>query len=133
MVFTLTTSGAVILKAGKNVSVDLVSGTTTGGLSAPDAMTIYLNEAEAEVGMLTNTDWIAAYSTLATNKQKAIDSVVGNFAAIGCISYDRSGYTVQGEADSMINVLRDVGLRILAGLKEIEKRSFMDSPNGESG
>ncbi len=117
---TIALSGPTLLKAGANVS----SVMTTGAAGEVDT---FIDQAESTVSVLSNKDWIAAYSGLSANIKLILEETVSNLAAIYCIQYDMSGYTSRGEAEDMISVLRDAALRNMSLLKNKNKQDFMDT------
>jgi len=114
MTTTLTSSGAVLAKAGANVSAVMSAD--------PDQLIdTWINQAEGAISVATKKDWVAAYATATPTSVKSIlDETASNLAAIYCINYDMSGYTSRGEAESMITVLRDGYLRNISILKQIK-------------
>lgn len=97
MAGTLCLSGAMLLKAGKNVSSDIsVSDTKCNS---------FINEAECYVIGATKTNWIDTYATLNADKKLILQEAVSNLAGIYAISYDMSGFTSRAEAELMISVL----------------------------
>ena len=120
----MTTSGAVVIKAGANVS-SVIQGEGLTGKDADTLINQFINEAESYVNVQTRFNWTDQYSSLNADVQKLLDETVSNIAAIYCIEYDMSGYTSRAEALTMINVLWDrVGLNIQF-LKNTEKTDFI--------
>ena len=125
MAVTLTSTGAVILKAGKNVSSDLISGSTSGGLTSEAAVNQLINQAESYINSVTRKDWVAAYSDLPTDKRKVLDKAVSDEAAMYCINYDPNGYGGLRVAEFLMDVLRDKVKQATDILKEKEKETFI--------
>lgn len=98
MVWTLTTSQAIILKAGD----DLRSGvSTSGGL-----MTLASDFAEAELAIRTQKDWVTDYSLIKTVLKPILSDVASDLGAIKLIGYDMGNYVGgTGQAVTKINVL----------------------------
>jgi len=119
MVTTLTSSGAVLAKAGANVS-SVIS------LDPNEYIDTWINQAEGIINVATKKDWVDAYATaLPAGTKLILDDAASNLAAIYAITYDMSGYTSRGEAESTINVLRDGFLRDISILKDI-KGEFLE-------
>ena len=116
---TIALSGPTLLKAGANVSSVM---TVDANLEVEN----FIEQAESAISVLSNKDWIAAYSGLSTNIKLILEEVVSNLAAIYCIQYDMSGYTSRGEAEDMISVLRDAAIRGMSLIKNKNKQDFMD-------
>ena len=113
----LTSSGAVFMKAGKNVSTDLISGTITGGTTSGVAVDEIINQAEHTVSAESRVDWVAQYAGLSANTKKILDRVASSLAAIDFIAYDPGEYTNLGEAQTKMNVLDNESKQGLEQLK----------------
>ena len=107
-------SGAVITKAGENVS-------TTLNTEYED---YFIPQAEALINLNSRYDWIANYAAVETNVKAILEQLCSDLAAIYAIQYDMSGYTSRGEAESMITVLRDRALHSLQLLKDQKGVTF---------
>ena len=120
MAETYCTSGAVVLKAGKNMSSD-ISGA---------AITTFINQAENFINGMMRIDYISGaktFSSLNANKQKLLEEAASNIAATYAIQYDMSGYTSRYEAEIMLDVLRDRANAAIELLKGKETTAFMES------
>lgn len=91
---TLTTSGAVKIKAGNAVSSDLTNS---------DYDTL-ISQAESFINVATRTNWTDSYSSLNEDVKKALEDAASSHAAVVAINYDMSGYTSRAEAQTMLNV-----------------------------
>lgn len=109
MSFTLCSSGAIVIKAGKNVDT---TASTSGAI-----LEQYSNEAEADVNTLTGYDWVSNYANIGANYKQALASACSNLAGSYLIWYDPSGYTSRGEAQDMTNILHDRAMRIITAMK----------------
>ncbi len=115
------------MKAGKNVSADLTTGTTVTGITADAAWTEFINQAESAINVITRKDWVTVYATLSADVKKILDETVSNQAAQYGISYDMSGFSTRREAETMLDVL-DAGLkRGLSILKDIKRQEFANA------
>lgn len=92
---TITTSGAIILKAGKNVNATLTGANYD----------TYIEQGEGKLSALTKFDIAGNWATMSG---AAIAPILMEYAessgAIEAISYDMSGYTSRVEAEDMINI-----------------------------
>jgi len=118
MAFTLCSSGAIVLKAGKNVNTEI---------AASGAFLAQINEdAEALVCAVSRYDWITNYGSLNASSKPFLAEVVSNLAAPHLISYDMSGWDNVVEAEDAIIVLRDAALRGLSIIRDEKTVEFMD-------
>ena len=126
MAVTLTTSGAVLIKAGKNVSSDLTGvGNTTLGKTADQIISQYINEAEAVINSETRYNWIDGYAGLNDDVKNILNEVASNIAAMYAVTYDMSGYTSRIEAETIMDVLIDSAKRGLSLLKDKKVETFI--------
>ena len=116
MSFTLCTSGAIVIKAGKNVSSSAVSGAILEQFS---------DEAEGFINAVTRYDWVANYSKVGANYKPILADAVSALAGSYMVAYDMSGYTNRGEAEDVINILHDRASRAIAILKEDKHKTKM--------
>ena len=112
----ITTSGACAIKAGANVSTAIPD--TNGWVP-------WVSGAIAEVNVATRHNWNDDYDTLDDDVKHIISKAVTNLASISAIQYDMSGYTSRGEAESMVNILRDEYLRCISILRDIKAQTFL--------
>lgn len=122
MTTTFATSGACVIKAGKNVSSDF-----TGTVSDAKWTTL-INEAESFINVITRVNYTDTYSTLNGDKKLLLENVCSDLAAMYAINYDMSGYTSRIEAQTMLDVLRD---RVNEGIKLLmdkENTDFINLP-----
>lgn len=110
MSFTLTTSGALVLKAGANASqAATLSGSFLQGVC---------DEAEGEIITETRRDWITSYSALPDGVKKILSKTTSALGAMMIINYDMSGYTSRTEAQTMLDVLKDSASKNMQILKD---------------
>jgi len=117
MVTTLCISGAVLNKAGENVS------TTING--DPAVLDQFINQAEGYINCVTRHNWIDDFSGLNTDVKLILEEVCSNLAAIYVIMYDMFGYSSLDEAEVMINVLLTRSQQGLALLKDQKVKDFI--------
>ena len=102
------TSGALLAKAGRNVN-------STAATSAA-LISQFMNEADAFINVATRHNWVSSAPTSAYSS--VLSDASSCLAAIPMITYDMSGYTGRGEAESMVNVLFDRAIKIINLLKD---------------
>jgi len=117
MAWTLSTSGACIIKAGTNAN----SAITASGA----ALSKWSDEAEGTLNALTRKDWVADYASIKANFKPALDDAVSDIIAIRIINYDMSGYTSRLEAQTMLDVIKDNLNRNLDALKDQKNQEKM--------
>lgn len=111
----LPTSGAAVWKAGANFSGDISNDMTNNWISG----------AESIMNTATRFNWSDSFSSLDDDVKNILNSTVENLVAIDMITYDMSGYSSRGEAESMITVLRDSILRNFSILRDIKSQTFL--------
>ena len=116
----LTSSGAILSKAGANVSVATLFGVTSGARLASA-----YDHAEGFVLSETKIDWADKLSSVGSNFSGAVADVVSSKAAIEMIEFDMSGYTSRAESRLMLNINHDVVRRGVAFLKDKNNQADM--------
>lgn len=105
----LCTSGNVKLAAGANVSTAITNAQYIS----------LIDQAEGQLIADTGVDWLVVYATISGNSYgKIVEQAVANFAAVGAIGYDPSGYTTIGEAVTITNICLDRYDRAVVKLKD---------------
>ena len=99
MSWTLLTSQALIFKAGFNANVSAV---TSGAF-----MQRVADWCESAFCRDTEYDWVTNYANVNTVFRPAIEEVCADYGAKFLIQTDMSGYTNNGEAVTMVNILID--------------------------
>jgi len=128
---TYATSGACLIKAGINVSSELTSGAGVS-FGNPDVNTsdevwdMWIAQAEAFINVATRKNWTDDYGTLDGDVKYVLEQAATDLCGIFAITFDMSGYTSRGEAESMINILRDDFLRCIGILRDLKQQDFMD-------
>jgi len=115
MTVTMTSSGAVLIKAGANVNSALTD----------TEITRFINEAEGIINSVCRYNYVDNYPSNA-DVQGIFNQVSSDLAAISCINYDIDSYPSRTEAEDMINVLRDSALRGLAILRDKKVQDFIN-------
>jgi len=121
----MTSSGAVLQKAGDGVSADL-TGAGNVGESADTIIGRFISGAQATINAVTRINYCDTYATLNEDVKYILEDVCTSLAAIHCISYDMSGYTSTTEAQSMIDIQRDNALRGMSLLKDKKQTTFIN-------
>lgn len=116
MSYTLTSSLAILYKAGLNVNANAAASNTL--------IAKFSDMAEAIIVAKSRYDWVANFASVRTNFKPILDDAASSYAAELLINYDPSGYTNENEALTMINVNRDNFERSLGILKEKEVQDF---------
>lgn len=118
MTMTLTTSGAIVLKAGAGANAALIiSGA---------ALEKFALQAEAVLNAATRKDWVAGYGGVGANFKAILDDTCSDLAAMKIISYDMSGYSSKSEATTMLDFLKDNSTRNIEVLKDEKNKEVMD-------
>src|SRR3990167_1827915 len=94
----LTTSGLVLIKAGKKVDIAFRN------VSGQDQLVQIISGAEAFYSNLARYDFVANYALLNSRTRAILDEGVSSRAAPQLIAYDMAQYTSRVEAESMINL-----------------------------
>jgi len=97
--------------------------------SATSNVELYINsfiaQAESTINVATRYNWSDVYAALDTDVKGILKEAASNLAAIYVIQFDMSGFTTRGEAESMVNILRDGALRAISILKDIKAQTFV--------
>jgi len=117
MSFTLASSNAIVRKAGENANSDI-----TGSLAL---LINYCDQAESEFCAKTRYDWVTNYASVGTNFKPVIEKAVASLAAMEIIKDDMSGFTSRFEAQTMLDVMRDVVTTIITDIKEKHVQDVM--------
>lgn len=108
MSFTLTTSAAIIRKAGAHANATAI---------ASAALLAEISDmAESEVCEAVRFDLIANYSTIAANLKPVISKAVASKAAVEVIGYDPTGY-LNSENQLICDILNNQAEKIIGSLK----------------
>lgn len=117
MSFTLTTSGAIVAKAGAGASSDV---TSSGVLLA-----LFSDLAEGTINLMTGFDWVANYASVGANYKPALSDAVSSYAGNMVVNYDMSGYISRTEAQTIISVNSDNVAMITKELSNSDKKTKM--------
>lgn len=120
MSYTFTTSGAILMKAGANVSTNFTGTNAQANLSG------FSDQAEALINSNSRIDLVAGYSGYGTNTKTILGEIASNLAAMYAISYDMSGYSSKAEAQTMLDVLYNASKRGLDLLRDKNTTDFFD-------
>lgn len=117
MSFENVSSQAILIKAGVNVNASLA-------VSGP-YMARIADWAQAKVNIDTEFDWTASSSAITGNFRPALESAIASEGAIWFIESDMSGFTNNGEAVTMVNILKDGYSKDISRLKDLNVRKLM--------
>lgn len=118
MAFTgiTATEAEIDQKTGANVSASFTDVMKTESLL----------QAESWLNAETMYNWSDAFvKPLNVDVLNLITSITASLVAIDAINYDMSGYTSRAEAQSMLDVLRDIIIRGVSVLKDVKNRDFV--------
>ena len=113
----MTTSGAVIVKAGAGINETIKENNP--------ALDQFIAEAESWINVATRYNWSDGYAALNTDVKHLLNEAASNLAACYVIIYDMSGYTSRTEAEIMINLLLNRTNEILKVLKDKKAETFI--------
>jgi hypothetical protein len=117
MSWTLCTSGACIVKAGKNANSNLI---VSGAILAQ-----FSDEAEAFLAVDSRYDWVGNYASVKTNFKQALADVCSDIVASKIVNYSLDSYPNIKEATTILDVLRDNIERALKNLRDDKYREVM--------
>lgn len=110
MSFTLTSSAAIIWKAGEGANSSIIA---SGAFLAKCC-----DWAEGRIVAETRKDWVDQYTDVDAGVKLALDDAASSLAAMPLVSYDMSGYAGLAEAETKLDILRDNAQQNIAFLKE---------------
>lgn len=103
------------------------AGSGKSSTSSAEAYTnSYVAQAESIINSATRYNWSDAYSGLNADVKGILKDAASNLAAMYVIQYDMSGYTSLGEAQTMLDLLRDAFERDIKLLIDIKTRDFVN-------
>ena len=109
MSFTLTSSGAIVQKAG--------SGVNSTAAASSALLAAFSDQAEGTISAATRYDWVTNYGTLDTDIKQTLSDGVSDLAAMKLVAYDMSGYVAKREAETLLDLMRDNSVRIIEFLR----------------
>jgi len=108
--------------------VERKAGANCSATSKAEAYTNdYVTQAESLINAICRYNFSDAYAALNADVKGILKEIASNIAAIYVISYDMSGFTTLGEAEDMINILRDGALRGLSILRDKKPQDFINA------
>ena len=87
----------------------------------------FIHQTESLINSICRYNFSDNYAALNADVKGLLKEVASNLAAIYCIQYDMSGFTTRGEAENMVNILRDAGLRGLSILRDKKTQDFINN------
>jgi len=121
MSFILCTSGAIVYKAGANVS--------TLAAASGAILEQFSDEAEGRICAETKYDWLTNYSSIKASFKPILADAASGYAAAMLVAYDMSGYTTRGEGEDVVNMNMDRFQKAVALLKEDKIKTKMGATN----
>ena len=109
------TTAEVSRKAGANAS-------STSNVEA--YINDFMTQAESTINVATRKNWTDIYSSLNTDVKGILKETASSLAAMYVIIFDMSGFTSRSEAETMLDFLRDTGLRGISILKDWKSIDF---------
>ena len=86
---------------------------------------LYIKMCEGLVCGITRYDWVTNYALINSVGKELLRLATATMAATLAIQADMSGYSSGIEAESMINVLRDISIRASSLLRDQKRKDFM--------
>ncbi len=114
MSWTLTTSGAAVLKAGVHANAITTSGSSLAKWS---------DDAEGYVEATTRRKWVDNYTGLSTGIKGVLSDIVSSKVAMAIIAYDTTGYLTR-EADTLMNFNDEIITKGLGILKDFDSNQL---------
>jgi hypothetical protein len=115
MSWTLTTSGACVLKAGTHANSTIAASGA--------ALLKWSDDAEGYIEATTRKKWVDGYSGLDTGIKGILSDIVSSKVAMAIIAYDTTGYLTR-EADTLMNFNDDIITKGLGVLKDFDANSL---------
>jgi len=116
---TMCLSGAVLLKAGANVSSVLTT-------DASSQIEQFILQAESFINVVTRVNYTDGFADLNADVKKILEDAASSYAAVSCINYDMSGYSSRAEAQTMLDVNWAKFKECIDLLKDKKHTDFMD-------
>jgi len=117
MTWTLTTSGAAILKAGAHANSTIIAS----GAS----LVIFSNHAEGMIEEKTRRKWVDNYAGLPTGIKNCLSDVASSYIAMNIVCYDPTGYLPR-ESDFIMNFNDEVIAKGLQELKDFKSNTLQN-------
>lgn len=118
MSWTLTTSGAAIVKAGSNSNATIIASGA--------ALQTWSDQVEGRIVAETRRDWVTSYTNLSGAVQNILNDTASDLIAMKIINYDVAANPSR-VSETMLDVLRDnasSNLKILREFKSNEIRGI---------
>lgn len=112
------TTAEIGYKAGANASATSKAEAYTNS---------FISQAESLINVACRYNFSDNYAALNVDVKGILKEVASDLAAIYVINYDYSGYSSRGEAEDMINVLRDAALRGISILRDKKPQDFINA------
>jgi hypothetical protein len=111
----------------KNADIQALAGINADATAKATAATdVYVLNVEAKINSMTRYNWSDAYTAGLNVDVKGILTETGAaFCAINVINANMSGYSSRSEAETMLDVLRDIALTNISILRDIKTQTFI--------
>ena len=110
-----TVSGAAAVKAGLNYNT---------AIPHDHGWVSWISGACMVIDTMTRKQW--DFNATSVDIKSVLQDTASDFVAMKAVNFDMSVYTTRGEAESMINVLRDGFLRNVQILRDVKAQTFVD-------
>ena len=113
----------------KNANIAAKAGSGANATAVATANTdVFVLDVENIINVMTRKVWAvdaAAFAALNAAVRNILMDAASCLCAIYVISYDMSGYSSRGEAQTMIDVYRDSFVRDIETLKDLKNQDFL--------
>lgn len=111
----------------KSADIQARAGTNANATAKAVAATdVYVLNVEGYINSVTRYNWSDAFTAgLNVDVGGILTETGACLCAIYVIQWDMSGFASRGEAESMVNILRDIALRNISILRDIKTQTFI--------
>jgi hypothetical protein len=110
----------------KNANIQAYAGIKANATAKAVAATdVYVLDVESVINAVTHRNWSTAYATLNSNVKYILMQTAAVRCAMIVIMNDLSGFTSRSEAETMLDVLRDIYVMNIEILKDIKNQEFV--------
>ena len=110
----------------KNADIQAYAGVNANTTSKATAATdVYVVNIENRINSMTRFDWTGAFSGLSAVVKEILTETGAVACAMIVIQSDMSGFTSRAEAQTMLDVLRDIFTTNISILRDIKSQTFI--------
>jgi len=111
----------------KNADIQALAGINANTTSKATAATdVYVLNVEGKINAATRYNWSDAYTAgLSADVEGILTETGAALCAMKVINSDMSGFTSRSEAQTMLDVLRDIAMTNISILRDIKVQTFM--------